>query len=72
MARLDPDEVERYQHEGWIVPRWRLPSSRVDAMREALEELAKEQRAAGMKPSAPPVKPPKPAVQPVQPKQERP
>ena len=39
MARLDPDEVERYQHEGWIVPRWRLPSSRVDAMREALEEL---------------------------------
>jgi hypothetical protein len=39
MAHLAADEQERYQREGWVVPRWRLPKARVDAMREALDAL---------------------------------
>ncbi len=39
MARLTADEVERYAREGWVVPQWRLPSSRVHEMAAALGEL---------------------------------
>ena len=39
MARLHTDEIDRYQREGWVVPRWRLPDDRVAAMRDALDEL---------------------------------
>lgn len=39
MATLHPDEIEHYQREGWVIPRWRLPQAQVDAMREALDQL---------------------------------
>jgi ectoine hydroxylase-related dioxygenase (phytanoyl-CoA dioxygenase family) len=39
MAHLTAAEQERYQREGWVVPQWRLPKARVDAMREALDAL---------------------------------
>lgn len=39
MAHLHADEIARYQDEGWLVPRWRLPDQRVRAMRVALDEL---------------------------------
>jgi hypothetical protein len=37
--RLSPDEIARYQREGWVKPAYRLPRKRVDAMREALDDL---------------------------------
>lgn len=39
MAKLHTDEIERYTREGWVVPRWRLPAARVQAMAQALDEL---------------------------------
>ena len=36
---LQPDEVKHYQREGWVVPRFRLPSDQVDRLRDALDEL---------------------------------
>ena len=39
MAQLQPDEIARYRSEGWLVPRWRLPTAQVATMREALDEL---------------------------------
>ena len=39
MAHLLPDEIRRYQRDGWVLPQWRLPESRVALMREALDEL---------------------------------
>ncbi|MBM3522987.1 MAG: phytanoyl-CoA dioxygenase family protein [Alphaproteobacteria bacterium] len=39
MAQLTGEEKSRYQREGWVVPQWRLPRARVDAMREALDRL---------------------------------
>ena len=39
MAHLLPDEIHRYQRDGWVLPQWRLPESRVALMREALDEL---------------------------------
>ena len=39
MARLHTDEVEHYRREGWVVPRYRLSSSQVTRMMEALEAL---------------------------------
>jgi len=39
MARLHDDETRRYLHDGWVVPRWRLPDDRLATMREALDEL---------------------------------
>ena len=39
MAHLQPDEISRYQAEGWVVPQWRLPDARVALMRDALDEL---------------------------------
>ena len=42
MAALHPDEIEQYQREGWVVPRYRLPPARVVAMAEALEQLLRD------------------------------
>lgn len=42
MARLHEDEVAHYRREGWVVPRFRLPPSRVAAMVEALESLLRQ------------------------------
>lgn len=39
MAHLSADEIARYDAEGWLIPRWRLPAARTTAMREALDEL---------------------------------
>jgi len=39
MAHLTEDEKTSYAREGWVVPRWRLPAARVDAMRAALDRL---------------------------------
>jgi hypothetical protein len=39
VAHLNPSEIERYAHDGWVVPRWRLPDARVRAMAQALDEL---------------------------------
>ena len=38
-ARLDRDEVARYQAEGYLVPRWRLPDALLQRMRASLEQL---------------------------------
>ena len=39
MARLQDDEIAHYRREGWVVPRYRLSSSQVGRMMEALEAL---------------------------------
>jgi len=39
MAQLQPDEIDHYQREGWVVPRFRLPAPQVALMRGALDEL---------------------------------
>lgn len=39
MAHLSPAEIAQYQQQGWLKPAFRLPQPRVDAMREALDEL---------------------------------
>ena len=42
MARLHPDEIDHYQREGWVVPRWQLPADRVALMVAALEQLLRD------------------------------
>ena len=42
MAKLHPEEIEQYRAEGWVVPRFRLPEARVEAMAEALATLLRE------------------------------
>jgi ectoine hydroxylase-related dioxygenase (phytanoyl-CoA dioxygenase family) len=42
MAHLHADEIHRYHADGWVVPRWRLPTGRVRAMREALDALLRD------------------------------
>ena len=39
MATLLEDEIAHYRHEGWVIPRFRLPPSRVATMAAALDEL---------------------------------
>ncbi|MBL8696905.1 MAG: phytanoyl-CoA dioxygenase family protein [Alphaproteobacteria bacterium] len=39
MAHLTVDERARYVRDGWVVPKWRLPAARVDAMRASLDRL---------------------------------
>jgi hypothetical protein len=42
MARLSSAETAHYQHEGWVIPEFRLPPSRVAAMVQALETLLRD------------------------------
>jgi len=42
MARLTADEIDRYRTDGFVVPRYRLPATRTDAMREALDALLRD------------------------------
>lgn len=42
MARLTAAERETYGRDGWVVPGWRLPAPRVDALREALDRLIRD------------------------------
>src|SRR3982751_332561 len=39
MARMSAQEIDHYQAEGWVIPQFRLPPERVETMREALDEL---------------------------------
>ena len=39
MSILGADEIERYRSEGWVVPRFRLPSDEAGALRDALDDL---------------------------------
>jgi len=39
MPALQPDEIRRYQHDGWVVPQWRLPAGQLATMQAALDEL---------------------------------
>src|SRR5688572_4340879 len=39
MARLSSSEKSHYVEEGYVVPAWRFPAGRIDAMRSALDRL---------------------------------
>jgi len=39
MAQLQLGEIDHYQREGWVVPSYRLPAARVEAMVGALDAL---------------------------------
>ena len=39
MAQLSPQEIAHYRAEGWVIPQFQLPEARVATMREALDEL---------------------------------
>ena len=39
MARLLPSEVEEFHEQGIVIPEYRLPDSKVDELREALDQL---------------------------------
>ncbi|MBT2323494.1 phytanoyl-CoA dioxygenase family protein [Variovorax paradoxus] len=39
MAHLSPHEIAHYHAEGWVIPQFCLPATRVAQMREALDEL---------------------------------
>ncbi len=42
MARLQRDEIDHYQREGWVIPRWHLPADRLATMTAALEQLLRD------------------------------
>ena len=42
MAQLSPAETAHYQREGWVIPEFRLPPSRVATMVQALETLLRD------------------------------
>ena len=39
MARLSLFEKSHYAEKGYVVPAWRFPQARIDAMRSALDRL---------------------------------
>jgi ectoine hydroxylase-related dioxygenase (phytanoyl-CoA dioxygenase family) len=39
MAKLSTAEIAHFRADGWVRPQFRLPSSQVDAMRDALDDL---------------------------------
>ena len=39
MAHLSPAEQARYRDQGYVVPQWRLPEAKVEALREALDAV---------------------------------
>lgn len=39
MAKLLPYEIEQYQQQGWVIPKFRLPATQVSSMVGALNEL---------------------------------
>ena len=42
MARLAAAEVARYHAEGWVIPAFRLPEAQVQGLREALDQLLRD------------------------------
>jgi ectoine hydroxylase-related dioxygenase (phytanoyl-CoA dioxygenase family) len=41
-ARLGADEIAQYHDQGWVIPRFRLPEAEVDALRDALDALIRD------------------------------
>src|SRR6266853_169268 len=41
-VRLSPDEVEGYRDAGIVIPRYRLPSARIERLRSTLDRLVAE------------------------------
>ena len=41
-ARLGADEIAQYHEQGWVIPRFRLPADEIDAMRDALDALIRD------------------------------
>jgi Phytanoyl-CoA dioxygenase (PhyH) len=39
MARLTADEAAHYDREGWVIPAWRLPPARVQALVAVLDQM---------------------------------
>ena len=37
--RLSPAEIRQYHEAGWLIPNYRLPTQKVDRLREALDQL---------------------------------
>ena len=42
MPHLTPDEIAHYQREGYVVPRYRLPAARINALCITLDRLIAE------------------------------
>lgn len=42
MAHLATPEIAQYHAEGWVVPAFRLPAPQVDGMRDALDQLLRD------------------------------
>lgn len=42
MSLLTPDEIDRYQRDGWCVPAYRLPAAQLAHLRETLDRLIRE------------------------------
>jgi hypothetical protein len=42
MARLSPEEVAAYRESGIVIPRYRLPAAKIDALRATLDRLVAE------------------------------
>jgi ectoine hydroxylase-related dioxygenase (phytanoyl-CoA dioxygenase family) len=42
MARLTDDETRHFRSEGWVIPRFALPSERTAQMRDALDRLLRD------------------------------
>ncbi len=42
VPRLSADEIAHYHREGYVVPRFRLPAAEVDALRDALDALIRD------------------------------
>jgi len=42
MAALTPDEIAKYQNDGYVIPGFRLPAERVDHLRTTLEDLIRD------------------------------
>jgi len=42
MASLLDSEIAHYRSEGWVIPQFRMPAQRTDELREALDELIRD------------------------------
>jgi hypothetical protein len=42
LAGLSSAEIAQYRAEGWVIPAFRLPEAQVDGLREALEQLLRD------------------------------
>jgi len=42
LARLSDAEIAHYRAEGWVIPAFRLPNAQVESLRDALEQLLRD------------------------------